>query len=348
MEPFIGAVREVGRHMAPDALVIVETTVPPGTTKRLVAPALFMELARRGEDPNRFMLAHCYERVMPGAGYLGSIIKMPRVYAGIDDRSADTCDAFLRSIVDPSCPPTRVSSTTASELAKVLENSYRAVTIALMDEFAVFAEAAGVDLTEVIAPIRMRPTHSNMRVPGFGVGGYCLTKDPLLARIAARDLFGLDHQFPFCTLAIETNCHAPLRVLAAVRGQLGGSVAGKRILLLGVSYRQDVDDTRSSASEAFLDAATEAGAMVLVNDPLVRFWRERNLTVDPHMPPAAGVDAVVFAVPHHEYRAFDFRAWAGASRPLFYDAFQVLTSVQIEALRAAGCVVECIGRGSPP
>lgn len=346
MEPFSQAVRVVGRHMSEDALVVVETTVPPGTTQLLVARILAEELEARGVPNDRFRLAHCYERVMPGASYMDSIKHMPRVYAGIDNRSSAACDAFLRSIVDgESCPPTRVASTTSSELAKILENSYRAVTIALMDEFADFAEAVGVDLPEIVTPIRLRPTHSNMRMPGFGVGGYCLTKDPLLARLAARDLFGIERPFPFCTLAVETNRASPLRVLQVLRVLLEGSLVGRKILLLGVSYRPDVADTRHSASETFINAAFAAGATIEVHDPIVRFWPEQNLEISPEIPSPVGMDAVVLAVPHRHYRELDFAAWLGTARPLIFDAFQVLTLEQRDTLRSLGCIVESIGRG---
>jgi nucleotide sugar dehydrogenase len=346
MASFVQALTTVGCRMAADALVIVETTLPPGTTERVVVPTLTEELERRGVASDQFCLAHCYERVTPGETYLDSIVSMPRVYAGIDERSAVACEAFLRSIASSSAPPpTRLSSTTASELSKVLENSYRAVTIALMDEFAAFSEAAGVDLNEIIAPIRQRPTHNNMRTPGFGVGGYCLTKDPLLARLAARDFFGLELSFPFSTLAVETNRATPLRVLGVLRGHLGGTLNGRRILLLGVSYRPDVDDTRHSASGTFFDAALSAGATILVQDPIVRFWRERNLAIDVRLPAAEGLDAVVLAVPHRQYRQLDFKEWLADARPVIFDAFQVLTRAQHDDLRAFGCTVESIGGG---
>lgn len=344
---FVEAVRMVGRQMSPDALVIVETTVPPGTTQSVVVPTLTEQLERRGLAADRFRLAHCYERVMPGDRYLDSIVNMPRVFAGIDDRSASACAVFLRSFATKETPPPcRLSSTTASELAKVLENSYRAVTIALMDEFSSFAEAAGVDLPEIIAPIRQRPTHNNVRTPGFGVGGYCLTKDPLLAKLGARLLFGLDQAFPFCTLAVETNRVTPLRVLTAIRNLLGHDLNGRRILLMGVSYRQDVGDTRKSASETFYDAALSAGATVMVHDPIVQFWREKNMTIEQCLPPAEGLDAVVLAVPHNQYKQLDYRTWLADSRPVVYDAFQVLTRAQRDDLRAFGCIVESIGRGT--
>jgi UDP-N-acetyl-D-glucosamine dehydrogenase len=346
LEAFRLAIATVGRHMQPNALVIVETTVPPGTTARVVAPILGDELLERGEPTDHFRLAHCFERVMPGPSYFDSIVNMPRVYAGIDERSAEACDAFLRTVIDTErWPLTRASSTTASELGKVLENTYRATTIALMEEFADFAENVGVDLFEVVDWIRVRPTHNNIRTPGFGVGGYCLTKDPLLPRLAARDLFGLDQAFPFASLAVKVNRNAPKRALDRLRRLLGGDLGGRRVLLLGISYRDEVGDTRHSPSQIFFDAARAEGAEVLVHDPLVDHWREQNISLPKHIPAAAGLDAVVLAVPHKEYKDFDYCRWLAGHRLIVLDAFDVLTADQRNALRALGCRVESVGRG---
>jgi nucleotide sugar dehydrogenase len=347
LEPFRAAIETVGAHIRPDALVIVETTVPPGATSRIVAPTLRRQLAQRGLPVDQIRIAHCYERVTPGAAYLESIVNMPRVYAGTDERSADACEAFLRTIVDDTkAPPTRLGNTTASELSKLLENTYRAVTIALMEEFAAFAENVGLDLFEIAGAIRTRPTHRNIRSPGFGVGGYCLTKDPLIAGLAAREIFGLEQAFPFASLAVSTNRVAPQRVLERLARLVGGELRDRRILLLGLSYREDIGDTRHSPSEVFYQAAKAAGATILVHDPLVRHWREQEIETPEDVPAATGLDAVVLAIPHGYYRTFDYPAWLGPHRPLFLDAFNVLTGDQRRELRALGCRVESIGRGT--
>lgn len=344
LDTFRSAIKTVGRNMRADSLVIIETTVPPGATALVAAPILRHELAHRGLPTDRLKIAHCYERVTPGARYFDSIVNMQRVYAGIDDRSARACEEFLQTIVAAGSPM-RLSSTTASELGKVLENTYRAVTIALMEEFAEFAERVGVDLFEVVGAVRSRPTHSNMRTPGFGVGGYCLTKDPLMARLAAGELFGLEQPFPIATLAMNVNRAAPNRTLDRLRRLLNGTLCGRRILLLGLSYREDIGDTRHSPSQTFWQAATAEGADVVVHDPLVKYWRECGVSVPQHIPAADGLDAVVLAVPHRQYREFAYEAWLDGHSPLFLDAFNVLSDAQRKALRALGCRVESIGRG---
>jgi nucleotide sugar dehydrogenase len=345
---FRKAIRTLGEHLPPGALVMVETTIPPGTCERVVVPELRAALAERGLPPDALLVAHSYERVMPGDAYLDSIVNFWRNYAGYTLEAADACEAFLSRVVNVAeYPLTRLHSTTACETAKVLENSYRATTIALMEEWGRFAEAVGVDLFEVISTIRRRPTHSNMRQPGFGVGGYCLTKDPLLGAIAARQLFGLEGiDFPFSTLAVETNSQMPLVSLQMLEALLDEGLRGKTILLLGVSYRQDIADTRYSPSEVFARGALERGASVVFHDPLVSEWTELHLPVANELPPLDEVDAVVFAVPHREYVELDVRNWLNGTRPVILDANDVLSSSQHQTLRAMGCAVASVGRGT--
>lgn len=343
---FRAAIRTIGQYAPPGALVLVETTVPPGTCEKVVAPELAEALRRRGLDENALLLAHSYERVMPGDQYFDSIVRFWRVYSGHTPEAADACEKFLQQVIDvENFPLRRLKTTTASEMAKVLENSYRAVTIALMEEFGRFAEAVGVDSFEVVNAIRMRPTHSNMRQPGFGVGGYCLTKDPLMTKLAAREVFGLDGMdFPFCTQAVAFNHVMPLVSLRKVSDALGG-LKGKRLLLMGVSYRQDVGDTRYSPAQTFVEEARKAGAQVTAHDPLLDRWDELEMDMPGELPSPQGFDAVVFAVGHREYRQLDIASWLGGATPLVFDASDVLTDAQRRAARDAGCRVLGIGRG---
>lgn len=347
LDDFRSAIRTLGRHMPAGSLIVVETTVPPGTTEHVAKPELESALTARGLSRDAVLLAHSYERVMPGDGYLDSIVNFWRAYAGVTPEAADACEAFLSQVINVELYPlTRLASTTASETAKVLENSYRATTIALMEEWGRFAEAVNIDLFEIIAAIRRRPTHSNIRRPGFGVGGYCLTKDPLLGQIAAREIFQLDGvEFPFSTLAVSVNRAMPLASLDLLESALQGGLAGRKILLLGISYRDGVSDTRSSPSEVFVRAASERGAEIVSHDPLVAEWAELGLEVDPAIPSPAGFDAVVFAVPHPEYRQLDLRTWLGSSRPLVLDANAVLDDDQRKALGDLGCETLSVGRG---
>ena len=347
---FEAAIRTVAERAKPGALILVETTVPPGTCERVVAPILDEATAARGLGQDALMLAHSYERVMPGADYLDSIVNYWRVYSGRTEAAAQACERFLSSIVNVAdYPLTRLGSMTASETAKVLENSYRATNIAFIEEWGRFAERVGIDLFEVVEAIRMRPTHSNIRQPGFGVGGYCLTKDPLFAYLAAQRLFGAapgELPFEFSRRALAVNAAMPRVSLDRLDAMLGG-LDGRRVLLMGATYRQDVADTRYSPSMTFLNAAREAGADVTVSDPLMRAWEETGEGIEGEPERAARkVDAIVFAVPHRAYRDIVPAEWLGEGpRPAILDANAVLSAAQRQGFEALGCRVASIGRG---
>lgn len=341
------AIQTIGENMKPGALIIIEVTVPPGTCRYIIAPRLEKTLKARGLPDNAYLLAHSYERVMPSENYLDSILNYWRVYAGHTDDAAVKCHDFLSEVVNTrEYPLTRLHDTTASETAKLLENSYRATNIAFIEEWGRFAEKAGIDLYQVIDAIRLRPTHSNIRTPGFGVGGYCLTKDPLFALVGARNLFGMkDHDFPFCKLAIETNTRMPFATIELLESKLG-TLKNKKILLMGISYRSEIDDTRFSPSEIFYRTAISQGATLEIHDPLVHYWQELDIDVPDDIPAPADFDAIVFAVGHKEYVDMDVAKWLGSSKALILDTGNIFGYDRLKQLEASGYTVASIGRGN--
>jgi nucleotide sugar dehydrogenase len=341
------AIGAIAHHARPGALVLVECTLPPGTCAQVIIPELEAGAVARGLPSGAFLPAYSYERVMPGLHYLDSIRRFWRVYAGHTEEAERACAAFLSTLIDvKTYPLTKLHSLTACETAKVLENSYRAVNIAFIDEWGRFAERVGVDLFQVIDAIRLRPTHANMRQPGLGVGGYCLTKDPLFAAVGARDLLGVgDMPFPFCSMALEVNRAMPLHAIRHLTALLG-MLEGKRVLLLGATYIADVADTRYSASEILYHALNREGADVAVHDPMICQWQEVGLATERIFPQANDFDAVVFAVGHSDYRGIDMTDWLNGARPTIRDANRVLTPVQVEAVRASGCPFAMTGNGA--
>ncbi len=344
---FEQALRTIGARMRQDALVVIETTVPPGTCEKVVVPVLSEEFEKRGLDPAELLVAHSYERVMPGRDYLDSVINFWRVYSGHTKEAADRCEVFLSDVINiADYPLTRLSSTTASETAKVMENTYRAANIAFICEWTRYAEKVGIDLYEVVAAIQKRPTHANIRYPGLGIGGYCLTKDPTFTPAAARQLFGLDLQFPFSRLAVTESAGMPHHGVSRLTELLGGSVAGKRILLCGVSYRQDVADTRHSPAEIVYRELIGRGANVDFHDPFVSWWEELDLAVPDELPDSSAYDAVMFAIPHAQYKALDLADWvANKQGTVVLDAYLVFSAEQRRAFREKGVRIEAIGVG---
>jgi UDP-N-acetyl-D-glucosamine dehydrogenase len=346
LEGFRAAIRTLGDRLPAGALVIIETTVPPGSCAKLVAPELAASLEKRGLPGAAILLAHSYERVMPGPDYLDSITRFWRVYSGHTQEAADACQHFLERVIETrKFPLRRLSSTTASETAKVLENAYRATNIAFIEEWGRFAERAGIDLFEVIDAIRVRPTHSNIRQPGLGVGGYCLTKDPWFGPFAASQFFdSAELGFPFSSLAVQTNNAMPERAVDRLEALLGG-LNGKRVLLMGVAYRSEVGDTRYSAAERFARTVLARGGILTCHDPFVRHWDELDLDLPEKLPEPGAFDAVVLAVEHGEYRRMDFPAWLGTSTCALLDANGVLPGALLRELALAGRRVGAVGIG---
>lgn len=344
-DQFKMAISTIGMRMNPNALVIIETTVPPGTCLNVVYPVLVEEFTKRGLSQGKIKLAHSYERVMPGKNYLDSIINIWRVYSGHSDEAANACEDFLSKIINISdFPLTRLSSTTASETAKVLENTYRAMNIAFMCEWTRFAEKVNLDIFEVIAAIQKRPTHANLRYPGLGIGGYCLTKDPAFAPAAAKQLFNQDLDFPFSNLAIKEAAKMPMHGIDRLLELLDNQIEGKKILICGVSYRQDVADTRYSPSETVYIKLREMGALVSCHDPYVKFWDEMKIDILSTLPPCRGFDAVLFAIPHSEYMEIDLLQWVEDYQATkILDSFMVFSSEERHRCRQQGLDINAIG-----
>lgn len=349
LTPFRKAVESIGMHCRPDVLVLVETTVPPGTTGKVVRPLLEECLEKRGLPVTELRVGHSYERVMPGPKYIDSIQNFYRVFAGTDEPSADAVEHFLRTVIrTDEFPLTRLGNTHATEMAKVLENSFRAMNIAFMVEWSRFAEEAGVDIYEVVNAIRMRPTHKNIMLPGLGVGGYCLTKDPLLASWARMNLFGSNEPLQQSEKGVHINDKMPLYAFDFLRTQYKESLEGKKVLLLGVSYLNDVGDTRYTPVEGLYEQLAEEGAEIRLHDPHVLYWEEKDLWVSQQLNGLLreDYDIIVISTGHKEYRNNPALISLLMDRaPAFiYDTIGVLSNEEINRLSAKH-TVRVIGRG---
>jgi nucleotide sugar dehydrogenase len=349
---FKNGIRAIGKNIPPECLVLVETTVPPGTCEHVVKPLLEDEFEKRGIDieKNSPLIAHSYERVMPGKKYVSSIRNFWRTFSGVNEKSADLAEEFLNNVLDTeNYPLYRLDNTNSSELAKVLENSYRATNIAMMLEWAKMAENTGINLFEVIRSIRVRKgTHDNMRRPSLGVGGYCLTKDPVLANWAARDIFHLPEQLPMAVHSVDINDLMPLHTLELIK-QACPHLEDKHVVILGVSYLENVGDTRHSPSKLLYDELVESDAIVSVHDPLVKVWPELgNLRVSQDIEKTlCDADIVVFAVGHQQYLELepDFVVGACKKTPLIVDCSDFIKDEKITRYLELGCEVKGVGKG---
>ncbi|MGI9571440.1 MAG: nucleotide sugar dehydrogenase [Desulfobulbia bacterium] len=366
----------IAENIEPETLVLIETTVAPGTTEQIAYPIMKKIFEQRSitSDP---LLAHSYERVMPGRNYVASVRDFWRVCSGVNEKATKKVSNFLKDVLNTDeFPLTVLDKPIESETAKIIENSYRATILAFMDEWSMFAERNGVDLKKVIEAIKVRPTHSNMIFPGPGIGGYCLPKDGGLGVWAYKHIYGWeDDIFKITPLAIDINDTRSLHVAQLVRDALrnmGRPIAAADVLLLGASYREDVGDTRYSGSEIIVRKLTEMGAEMKVHDPYLEHWWEfesqdtyphpnyswsrffhrqeklRGLRVEKNMWKAMkGVEAVVLGVRHFEYLDLNpEKVVKSVGKPCaIIDCFCILDDNKIETYFELGCEVKGMGRG---
>ena len=366
----------IAQHITPEAMVLIETTVAPGTTEQIAYPIMKKAFQKRGitSDP---VLAHSFERVMPGKNYVASIRDFWRVCSGVNEEATRRVVKFLNEVINTEkYPLTVLDRPIESETAKIVENSFRATLLAFMDEWSLFAERNGVDLIKVINAIKVRPTHSNIIFPGPGIGGYCLPKDGGLGLWAYRHIHGFeDDIFKMTPLAIDINDTRSLHVAQLTRDALrnmGRPIASAEILVLGASYREDVGDTRYSGSELIVRRLTEMGAELRVHDPYVLHWWEfekqeeypasshglkrffrgqeklKDLRIEQDLNKALeGIDALILAVRHKHYLNLDpdeVVKSAGGSIAVI-DCFGILDDNRIRRYFELGCEVKGLGRG---
>lgn len=366
----------IAEHIPANALVLIETTVAPGTTEQVAYPIMKKVFKKRGikSDP---LLAHSYERVMPGRNYVASIRDFWRVCSGINEKAKKRVEKFLTEVLNTEkFPLTVMDRPIESETAKIVENSYRATILAFLDEWSLFAERNGVDLLKVIKAIKMRPTHNNMIFPGPGIGGYCLPKDGGLGLWAYKHILGFeDDIFKITPLAIDINDTRGLHVGQLTRDALrnmGQPIAGADVLVLGAAYREDVGDTRYSGSEIVIRKLAEMGAEIRVHDPYVEHWWEfeqqdsfpgvgqsksrffrnqeklKEIRIEQNLDKAlAKAEAVILAVPHKAYMKMDpDKVVKKIGHPAaIIDCFGILTDDNIRRYFQLGCEVKGLGRG---
>ncbi|MHC4664896.1 MAG: nucleotide sugar dehydrogenase [Planctomycetota bacterium] len=368
--------KTIAEKISPECLTLIETTVAPGTTEFVAWPIMKKAFAARGIESEP-LLAHSFERVMPGRQYVASIRDFWRVCSGCNQEARQRVEKFLTEVLNTEeYPLTVMGRPIESETTKIVENSYRATILAFLDEWSLFAERNGVDLTKVIKAIKVRPTHSNIIFPGPGIGGYCLPKDGGLGYWAYKHILGYDDDiFKITPMAIDINDTRGLHVATLVRDALkdmGRQIAEAPILLCGASYRQDVGDTRYSGSEIVVRKLAEMGAEMRVHDPYVEHWYELekqdtypapghswarffrnqdglvNIRVQHNLAAAVrGAQALILAVPHEPYFKLEpdtVVEWAGATLAVI-DCFGILDDDKIRRYFELGCEVKALGRG---
>jgi UDP-N-acetyl-D-glucosamine dehydrogenase len=309
----VQACRDVAEHLAGGRLVVLESTTYPGTTNELVAPLLEASGQRVGRD---FLLAYSPERLDPGNQefHFGNT---PRIVGGTTTDATAVAAVFYEQMISK---VVTVSSARAAELAKLLENTFRHVNIALVNELAMVCYETGIDVWEVIGAAATKPFGFMAFTPGPGVGGHCIPLDPAyLAWQVRRDV---GHQFRILEQAQDVNAQMPgwvARRIGEALNEHAKALKGARVLVLGVAYKPDVGDVRESPSLRVMTALARRGVKLAFHDPFVEtitVGGRRLVRTALTVRAVAGADLVVLLTPHSTYDL----DWLARTAALVFDA----------------------------
>jgi UDP-N-acetyl-D-glucosamine dehydrogenase len=297
MSYVVAAAEQIAKHLRPSTLIILESTTYPGTTAEVVLPIMLGNGYVVGED---IFLAYSPERIDPANTTYG-VRNTPKVIGGVTLDCADVAMALYDTIVEE---VVKVSSTKAAEMVKLLENTFRAVNIGLINEIAIMCDKLGIDVWEVIAAAKTKPFGYMPFYPGPGLGGHCIPIDPLYL---SWKLKSLNFNARFIELADEINTNMPRYVVRKVAEALNEDskpVRGSKVLILGVAYKADVDDVREAPALDILQLLMQQGAIVNYHDPYVssiQFDQVDISSVDYDMSILESVDCVIIVTDHSYY-----------------------------------------------
>ena len=330
--------RQVGTYMKKGTLVVIESTVAPGTTQFVVQPILERKSGlKAGRD---FCLAYSYERVMPGR-LLDYIMNLPRIVGGVDEKSRDKAVQLYKKIVKAKILSTDILT---AETSKTIENAYRDVNIAFANEMAMACESLGIDVYEVRGLINSR-AERHMHVPGIGVGGHCLPKDTWLLDYGVRQYGTVPINPEFVRLARKINDFMPIHATEMIKEALASrkiSLRDAKIAILGVAYLEDSDDVRNTPAYDLIREIEAYGAEVVAHDPYVNTFPEAELSRDlDHV--IKGADCMVIATKHKPYFKLNLKKVKSLMRtPIIVDGRNLLDRAKAEK---AGFLYKGIGKG---
>lgn len=304
-------------------LIVLESTTYPGTTEELILPQLQSTGLKIGKD---FFLGYSPEREDPGnKGFTTS--QIPKVVSGVTPSCKKTATALYRQVIQKVVP---VSSPRVAELTKLLENIYRSVNIALVNELKMLADRMGIDIWEVIEAASTKPFGFTPFYPGPGMGGHCIPIDPYYLSWKAQEY---DFATRFILLAGEINVHVPYYVVSKIQDALNGKgkgLKGAKILILGVAYKKDVDDARESPALTIMDLLKKKGATLLYHDPFIpvlppfRKYSFKLKSTPLTRPLLHRIDAAVVVTDHSQ---IDYE-WVAKHAPLVIDTRNVTKNLK--------------------
>ena len=282
LSALISATNAVGKNLRAGSLVIIESTIEPGTCRTTLLPILIQE---SGLVESAFDLAYSPERIDPTNKNWG-ITNTPKLVAGLTDNAARRAEEFYEKFIESIII---CSSLEIAETAKLLENSFRLVNISFINELAIFCQKIGIDITEVISAAASKPYGFMPFYPGVGVGGHCIPVDPIYLANAAKAVGAPSR---FIELADQINQEMPGYFVGRAEEKIGGLQA-KKVLVVGVSYKPNVADVRESPVESLITGLKQKGAQVSWHDDLVKEWNGENSVAL-----SSGFDLAIIATPH--------------------------------------------------
>ena len=325
------AVETTSQYLKKDSLVVLESTVAPGTTEEIVAPILEKSGLKAGED---FYLAHCPERIDPG-NKKWTVSNIPRVVGGINEESTDIAYAFYKEILDVEI--VKLSTVKTAEAVKIVENTFRDINIAFVNELAKSFDKIGIDITEVIKGASTKPFGFMPHYPGCGVGGHCIAVDPYYL-IEKAEKGGFDHRF--LKLAREINNSMPEYTVQKVivgLNKVGMCIKDTNIAILGIAYKGGVGDTRESPALLIIKKLKQLGANLVIFDPYVP---EKSTAENLNQALEKG-ECMVVATDHPEFKQIKPELLKEKGVKVVVDGRNILDKEKIKSL---GIIYEGIGR----
>ena len=322
---------DIASKIKKKTLIIFETTLPPGTTDKIIIPEFKKVLTKRKMNIEDINLCYSFERVMPGENYIKSITSNYRCYSGINKQSKNLCKNFLQSFINHKrFKITEFEKIIECETAKILENSYRAANIAFIDEWTKASKTLKINLNKIIEAIKLRPTHSNLMRPGLGVGGYCLTKDPSFIKFSIKNFFKIKHLFPIISNTLKINNRMVDTSFDFIKNNV--NLNKKKILICGITYKEDTPDIRFSPSLQLINILKNKKSKISILDPYhkigtgilekINFLKSLN----------DNYDIILFCVGHKVFKKINFNHSKFSKKTIIFDLNKVLSNKQKQIL----------------
>ena len=314
-------------------LLIVETTLPPGTCDKAIIPLMKKKLKKRNINFDKdIYFGFSFERIMPGKYYLDSVINNFRCYSGTNNASKLQIKKFLKKFINyKKYPLDELDSIKDCESAKILENSYRAINIAFIDEWTKYSINEDINLNRIIDAIKKRSTHSNIMRPGLGVGGYCLTKDPSFMNTSGRHFNTKKINFPIINQSLKINNDMPKTSILLLKKKIK-DLKKKKFLIMGLAYKKDVADKRFSPTKKILEYLKNNKIKFSTHDPF--YDGKINFSFKKF-------DVILLCVDHTSYKKISSKYFS--SRPHYIDLNRVLTKQQISWMRRKKFKLDILG-----